>query len=193
MGPKRIGIFGCYKEEGNGWDKIEYLAKRLATVRGYSVLTGKGIFKINEKGNLIFNEILFDPTPHIVSVEDYARWLVCLVPTVIIFLGGIRSTAEPEEDEALKKKPTCGVAVLEELSSENKNENCEKLEYHEPREFAICTNGVGACQEGMYCPFYEKGVPYGRLDLYTRSKHGHLLATKVKEKILEGLDYIGFI
>lgn len=193
MGNKRIGVFGSYQENGDGWTKIEYLSHELVR-RNYAVLTGKGVFK-SVKKVIIRVPIIPHVAPYIVDIKTYCRWFVTCVPQAIILLGKLRSTAEPEEDEAYRQKiETYGVAIIDKVSS---SVSCEKLVTSsiKGKEFSVCKGRLGDCigNMGKYCPFSEKGVPFGSLDLYTRSRHMHLMATSKKENVIGILRHLEFI
>lgn len=191
LGDRVIGIFGDYKKEGDGWSRIEYLAREIASKKKYRVLTGKGIFYPQKNGDVGFNCFIIKPAPRLVSYKKYSRWLVSLVPSAIILLGPLTSTVEDEEDEASKIGiKTCGVAIIDKIS--DSVNDCPNLEVIGDR-FSFCIDGIGVCRKEKYCPFAEKGLSGGRLDLYCRSENMCLLAVSKKENTLEGLEYIAFI
>jgi hypothetical protein len=194
LGERCIGVFGGYEESQNGWLKIEYLSKELALIKKYKVLTGEGVFyPLNNA--VAFNKFLMKPTPTITYSEDYAEWLVSLVPKVIVFIGERQTTAQVEEKKALDLGiPTCGIRVIEKISNES---NCHHLEVNQNQLFSICKphppfSLKELCEKGKYCPFKEKGRPIARLEHYY-VKGCHLLAVKEKERIIAGLEYLGFI
>jgi len=170
-----------------------YYARQIALERGYSVLTGKGIFRETSQGHVDFNRIIFNPTPHYVSVERYSRWFASLVNRAVVFLGPTRSTAEIEEEELGKlKTPTAGVAVIEKYFS---GQDCSRLKVRRGAGFSVCRGSVGECEKEKYCPFGKKGkgVPYGRLDFYCRIATMHLVAVRRKERIMDAIAFIALI
>lgn len=190
LGERSLGIFGDYKEKGNGWSKIENLAKEIIIEKKYSILTGKGIFYSHENG-VIFNEFVFGPSPELVSYKKYSEWLVSLIPKAIILLGPLSSTVEDEEKEANRLKiPTCGVAVVDKISEIT--DNCSRLEIIADKH-SFCIDGIGICEKGKFCPFFAKGLPAGRIDMYCRSDNMSLLAVSQQQNILAGLKYTSFI
>lgn len=190
LGTRTIGVFGDYKEKGDGWSRIEYLAREFVSKKKYRVLTGKGIF-YPTNGDIGFNRFLIDPSPHVVSYKKYSKWLVSLVPSAIILLGPLSSTVEDEEMEASEIGiETCGVAIIDKISDDAND--CSNLEVIGDK-FSFCIDGVGICRKEKFCPFAEKGLPGGRLDLYCRNNKMRLLAVPKKENTLEGLEYIAFI
>ena len=194
MGERSTGIYASFKKGANGWDNIKSLATEIAEKKEYSVLTGRGIFK-KRGGIVIFFPFLYHLAPILLPVEKYHRWLVSLCPKSIVLLGRIRATAGPEEEESLESgKPTCGIAVIKPTSD---SRDCMHLQVLRSQGgvFSVCKGRIAACpqERGKYCPFFEIGVPYGRLDLYTRKKKGMLLATKSRQGIYPALTYLGFI
>lgn len=187
---RSIAVFGDYKEEGDGWTKIEYLARLLANEKKYGVLTGKGLF-IPTDSDVQFIPFIFDPSPYLVSFKNYSQWLVSLTQKSIILLGGLSSTVEDEENEAINRgNQVCGLAVIEKISE--KSNNCSKLQTY-GNKLSFCINGVGICEQDRYCPFAAKGLSGGRLDLYCRNENAYLLAVPRKEDMLDGLKFIGFV
>lgn len=193
MEEKSVGVFGDFKEEGNGWKRIKNLSERLAELK-YSVLTGKSVFK-RIRGVVVEFPFFSNLAPHILSIKNYCEWLVSLAPKTIVILGPFRSTATIEELAAYEqKKETYAIAIVDSLDL---SDPCTHVEFCSVNDFryALCNGNIGSCQEeeGKSCPFMLKGSRLGYLDLYMRSNTMNLLAVE-KEKALPIIfQHIGFV
>lgn len=194
MGERRIGVFGDYTEEGNGWSKIIYIARKIANTN-YSVLTGKSVFK-NVKGTIIeFPFFLRHIANVMVETRTYCKWLVRHVPQAIILLGKYRSTSAYEEEETCDCRiETYGISIID---TPKKVDSCESLKTLSIKgsKFSLCDGKIGEClsNKGKYCPFIEKGTPLGTIDLYVRHRNMHLMATKKKENLIKILKHLSFL
>lgn len=188
-------MWGSFREEvEHGWVAITFLAEEITKKKGYSILTGRGIFKIHANIPILY-PIFIHLAPVIMGVEKFYVWLVRLVQRSIVVLGKLKTTAVAEEKESLESgKPTLGLAIIRPTYDSN---SCQFLQERKIKDlrFSTCKGGVAACPRarGKYCPFFEIGTPYGRLDLYTRKRNGILLAVEEKEQVFDAMTYIGFI
>jgi len=195
MGEKRIGVFGHYLEEGNGWSKMEYLAKELAS-QGYSVLTGKSIFKCIKGVVVEFPFFLAHIAQFIIETRILSKWLVRQVPKAIFLLGKLKTTASYEEEEAADNNiQSYGIAILDIPNNVN---FCKMLKISSMSlqyEYLTCTGKLGDCliNKANFCPFINKGTPIGTIDLYLSHNHMNLLSTSKIESVIPILNYIKFL
>jgi hypothetical protein len=195
-GERRLGLYATIKERYDGWRNVSTLAQEIALKKEYSILTGRGIFKKVES-SVVFFPFFYHLAPILLAVEDYFRWLVSLSPKSIILRGkkAIAGTVDVEEEESLKtNKPTCGIALVKPTDGKKDCTNLQVI-HSIGKLFSFCRGGRAVCpsERGRYCPFFKIGIPYGRLDLYTRKKNGLLLAIQNRQDIFDALTYIGFI
>lgn len=184
LGPKRIGIWGPYRDVIQGvksYRIIERIAKAFAR-NGFTVITGNGIYRDSVKSQLfeVFFELL-RALPTKIALKDQYKYLVTFAPNAVFIETSSRSTSMLEEESFydnnyLENELGVGFLIYEDTPLE-----CSKLQRQEIDEvqFLLC-NGIipKHCEDNKgKCTFYEQGVNYGTINMFVISEYMTLAIT----------------
>lgn len=184
LGPKRIGIWGPYRDVIQGvksYRIIERLAKAFAG-NGFTVITGGGIYRDSVKSqllNVFFKFIRTLPTK--IALKDLYKYLVTYAPNAVFIETRLRSTSMFEEESFYDNYYLDNELGVGFLISEDTPLECSKLlkQRIDEVQFWLCDGTIPKhCKDNVgKCPFYAQGVNYATIDMFVISGYMMLAIT----------------
>lgn len=184
LGPKRIGIWGPYRDVIQGvksYRIIERLAKAFAR-NGFTVITGRGIYRDSIKSHLF--DVFFKfirALPVKIALKDLYKELVTYAPNAVFIQTRLRSTSMFEEESFYDNDYLDNELGVGFLISEDTPLECSKLlkQGIDEVQFWLCDGTIPKhCKDNVgKCPFYDQGINYSTIDMFVISGYMKLAIT----------------